>query len=78
MKVFINTNGCSLAQLESKRVQEFFESNDETINMTPYPKEADIIIFYACGLTDVSEKASLKLIQQLQSERNPSSRFIVW
>lgn len=78
MKAFIDTNGCTLGQLESKRVQEFFERNDETIVVTPNPQEADVIIFFACGLTDVSEKASLQLIAQLQPQRKPLSRIIVW
>lgn len=78
VRVFINTNGCSLGQLESKRVEEFLVRNNDAIRITPYPKEADVIIFYACGLTDVSEKASLKTIEQLQSDRKPLSRIIVW
>ena len=52
MKAFIDTNGCTLGQLETKRVQDFLERNDATVVLTPDPKEADVLIFFACGLTE--------------------------
>ena len=78
MRVFIDTNGCTLGQLQSKRVQEFLERNGETITFANGPQEADVTIFYACGLTDVSEQASLQLIGRYRSEAGPQSKVIVW
>src|SRR5665647_2105024 len=78
MKAFIDTNGCTLGQLETRRVQEFLQRNDETIALTTDPSQADVLVFFACGLTDVSEKSSLQLIGRLQSQKQPASRLIVW
>ena len=78
MKAFVDTNGCTLGQLETRRVQEFLQRNDETIALTTDPSQADVLIFFACGLTDVSEQASLQIIERIQSQRKPLSRLIVW
>ena len=78
MKAFLDTNGCTLGQLETKRVQNFLERNDATITITPDPREADILIFFACGLTDVSEQASLRLIERIEAQRKLQSRLVVW
>lgn len=78
MRVFIDTNGCTLGQLQSKRVQDFLARSDDTVSFTNDPHEADMTIFYACGLTDISEQASLQLISRYRSEAGPQSKFIVW
>lgn len=78
MQVFIDTNGCTLGQLQSQRVHDFLERNDCTITYVTSPREADVTVFFACGLTDLSVRASLSMIRTYRSEKRPESELIVW
>lgn len=78
MKACIITNGCQVARLKSMRIQQFLTSNEESLAITNNPKEAELIIFYACGLTDISENESLKIIKKIQPKMKPLARIIVW
>jgi MiaB/RimO family radical SAM methylthiotransferase len=75
VKVYISTNGCEEAQLSSKSLEKFVEMNK--LKQTKNAKEADFIIFYACGLTQYTENKSLRIIKNLK-KMNPSSKLIVW
>jgi MiaB/RimO family radical SAM methylthiotransferase len=75
VKVYISTNGCEEAQLSSRSLEKFVEMNK--LNQTKNAKEADFIIFYACGLTQYTENKSLHIIKNLK-KMNPSSKLIVW
>jgi len=74
--IYINTNGCIEAKLYSKRVERFFKVNNW--GFTKDPTKADIIIFYACGLTKFDEESSLGIIRKLQMNMKPTARLIVW
>ncbi len=78
MKAFVNTNGCTVARLKSMQVRNFLLRNDPTVDITAEPSEAELIVLFACGLTDLSEKASTKIITRLKEEANASARIIVW
>jgi len=75
-KVYASTNGCEEGQLSSMYVEQFFRENNLII--TKDPAQADLIVFYACGLTDASEKDSLRVIKKLQAKMKPAARLIVW
>jgi len=76
LKVYVTTNGCEEGQLSSMYVEQFFRKNKLTI--TRIPSQADLMIFYACGLTEQKEKDSLMLIRKLQARMKPTARLIVW
>lgn len=76
MKVYVSTNGCAEAQLSSTLVRQFFIKNEVTVLNDP--READLIVFYACGLTDQRERDSLTVINKLKNEAKASSKLIVW
>jgi MiaB/RimO family radical SAM methylthiotransferase len=78
MKIYVTTDGCEVGQLYSKYVYQFFlKFNSEIIN-TADPSEADLLIFYACGLTETQEEKSIRLIAALKSKMKPSARIVVW
>ncbi|MGA3290267.1 MAG: radical SAM protein [Candidatus Bathyarchaeia archaeon] len=78
MKIYVTTDGCEVGQLYSKYVNQFFlKSNSEIINTSDATK-ADLLIFYACGLTEKQEEKSIRLIAALKSKMKPSARFVVW
>lgn len=76
MKVYVTTNGCEEAQISSAQVEEFFRANNSEIIRDS--TQADLIIFFACGLTKSSEIDSLKVIGKLKDKIKPSGRLIVW
>jgi MiaB/RimO family radical SAM methylthiotransferase len=78
MKIYVTNNGCEVGQLYSTYIQQLFLNNDQTIIKTTNPREADLIIFYACGLTETKEEKSLDAITTLKSMMKPSARLLVW
>jgi len=75
-KVYVTTNGCEEGQLKSMHVQQFFTCNGFTLSKDHV--EADIIIFFACGLTNQKEKHSLYMIRKLQAEKRNAAKLVVW
>jgi MiaB/RimO family radical SAM methylthiotransferase len=78
MKIHVSTNGCEVGQLYSMHVQQFFLRNDPSSVVTEDPAEADLVILYACGLTESTEKDSLLIINALKSRMKPSAKLVVW
>ena len=77
MQVFVDTNRfCEEASLDSQRLVNFLKKIGH--NHTTDIKEADIIIFYACGHLDWQEDDSVRIIKEIIRLKKPSSKFIVW
>jgi threonylcarbamoyladenosine tRNA methylthiotransferase CDKAL1 len=76
MKVYVGTNGCIEGKQSSTIVQRFFKDNQSTI--VKELTEADMIIFWACGLTVAREEDSLMLIKRIQAKMKPQTKLIVW
>jgi threonylcarbamoyladenosine tRNA methylthiotransferase CDKAL1 len=76
LKVYITTNGCVEGQLSSTFAEQFFLKNKSII--VNEPAEADVVVFYACGLTEPKEKDSLIIIKKLKTQMKPAARLIVW
>ena len=76
LEVYIATNGCVEAQLSSTHVEQFFKKNK--LPVTSNLAQADLIIFYACGLTEQKEKDSLSAIRNIKTQMKPTARLIVW
>lgn len=74
-KVCVITNGCPENRIDCARMQEFFSSNDCTV--TADIKDADLIVFNACGLTQSSEQSSVNIIMFIQANKQPSAELIV-
>jgi len=67
-RFYIATNGCEEGGLESARVKDFLERNG--LCYTSNIKMADLVIFYACGLTQEKERAS-----HVNKEKCPSHAY---
>jgi threonylcarbamoyladenosine tRNA methylthiotransferase MtaB len=78
MKIYITTDGCEVGKLYSSFIQQRFLKTNRQIVTTSDPKEADLILFYACGLTAVKEEQSLRTIDVIKSMMKPSARLLVW
>jgi threonylcarbamoyladenosine tRNA methylthiotransferase MtaB len=76
LQVYIGTNGCVEGQLSSKQIEQFFKMNEYTI--TTDSQNADIVVFWACGLTEPRQKDSLDIIKRIQANMDPTAKFIVW
>lgn len=76
VKVYISTTGCVEAQLSSKAVARALEQAKHII--TREIGEADLVIFYACGLTDYSEENSLRALTNLKNGMNKEAKLITW
>ena len=63
-------------QISSAHVEQFFRINNSRIVRDS--TQADLIIFYACGLTKETGSDSLRIIKKLKSEIKQSARLIVW
>jgi threonylcarbamoyladenosine tRNA methylthiotransferase MtaB len=50
--------------------------NEYTI--TTDSQNADIVVFWACGLTEPRQKDSLDIIKRIQANMDPTAKFIVW
>lgn len=75
-RIYLSTNGCEEGRLSTKRVQNFFTVN--SLSIVKNPADADIIIFYACGLTKEKENDSITIIKNLKSRMKTSAKIIVW
>jgi len=75
-KACVLTNGCPENQLDCARVKTYFEENGWQIVDTV--KDANIILFNACGLTESSELNSIHSIHNIKKQIKDNQRLIVW
>jgi threonylcarbamoyladenosine tRNA methylthiotransferase MtaB len=77
LHVFVDTNlHCEEANLDSQRLVNFVK-NIGHVHTTDV-RQADIIIFYACGHLRAQEDDSVRIIKEINCLKKPSSHFIVW
>lgn len=76
LKVYVRTNGCVETQMSSMQIKKFIEMNQ--FSLVDNVKEADLVIFAACGLTDEREKEALEIINNAKKNMKNSSKLIVW
>ena len=75
-KACVLTNGCPENQLDSARVKTYFEENGW--QLVDNVKDANIILFNACGLTESSELNSIHSIHNIKKQIKDNQRLIVW
>jgi len=75
VRVYVGTNGCIEAQLSSTNIARFLRENGLTI--VNGPSQAETVVFWACGLTERSEKDSLLAIRRVQEKMKPATKLIV-
>jgi len=72
-KIFVLTNGCPENRLDSYRVEHFFIENEWP--MASSIKDADIILFNACGQ---SCEKSLPMVKELQNNKKKNAELVVF
>jgi MiaB/RimO family radical SAM methylthiotransferase len=75
-KACVLTNGCPENQLDSARVKTYLEENGWQI--VDNVKDANLILFNACGLTESSALNSIHSIQNIKKQIKGNQRLIVW
>lgn len=75
-KVYIDTNGCDEARLDTQKLKNLIYGTDYTC--TNDARLADIIVFYACGHLQGNENESLNTIRRLISLKKNSTMLVVW
>jgi len=78
MKIYVTTDGCEVGRLSSRNVYRFLSEFNSEIIYTADFREADLVVFYACGLTRSQENNSIDLIASLKHDMKPSARIVVW
>jgi MiaB/RimO family radical SAM methylthiotransferase len=76
LRVYISTNGCVCAQLSTKCLRDFLEINK--ITQTKKVDQADLVLFYGCGLTESNETNTLKIIKNLKNNMKASAKIVIW
>jgi len=74
-KICVITNGCPENRIDCSRMQKFLGDNGNTV--TADIKEADIVVFNACGLTHDTQEYSVKIIKHIQALKKPSAELVV-
>jgi len=75
-KVYLATNGCPENRNDLARMQKYLEHNEYI--QTNELKEADLVLFNACGLTNHDEDVSVNLINHLKKNKQESAELVVY
>ena len=68
-------NGCDENQIDSARVRDYFINNG--VEVTAEFRDADIIIFNSCGLSQYNEERSVDLYNYIKAHKKPSAELIL-
>jgi ribosomal protein S12 methylthiotransferase len=72
---FVITNGCPENRIDCARIEHFLVQNGWVV--TNDIRESNLIIFNACGLTEVNEDISINNINKLKRKKKEDSKLIV-
>ena len=75
-KVCVVTNGCPENRVDGARMQEFLKDNGFTV--TADYKDAEIIFFNSCALTEGTQEESMDIINLIQTQKRPSAELVVF
>lgn len=73
--VSVITNGCPENRNDCARIEQFLVQNDWKISKRI--GKSNLIIFNACGLTEIEEENSINIIQKLKRKKKAHSKLIV-
>lgn len=75
-KVYLATNGCPENRNDLARMQMYLEQQDYI--QTDILKEADLVLFNSCGLTNHSEDVSINIVKHLKAKKKDSAELVVY
>lgn len=73
--VSVVTNGCPENRIDCAKIEQFLIQNDWKLKKKI--GESNLIIFNACGLTEVEQENSIKIIKTLKRKKRTDSQLIV-
>ena len=73
--VCVLANGCPENRIDAAQIQEFFKDNN--LNITSDYRQADLIVFNACGATQYSQEGAITIIHQIKANKKPHAEFVV-
>lgn len=73
---YVFCNGCPDNRMDAARAENYLAKNGYSIAKNI--KEANLILFNACGLTTEGTLDSLKIIKEIESQKNRNQQLIVW
>jgi len=76
LKVFVFSNGCPENRIDVARAEEYMLEN--LFCVVNNWQEADIILFNACGLSNYTTENSLRIINEIQTNKREGQQLIVW
>ncbi|MGA2683069.1 MAG: radical SAM protein [Candidatus Bathyarchaeia archaeon] len=76
LKVHFISNACEEGLLDTQRLKLL--SKDAGFKCTNNVRQADFILFYACGHLDMHDVESAQIIERINRLKKPSARLIVW
>jgi threonylcarbamoyladenosine tRNA methylthiotransferase MtaB len=76
LKVHFVTNACEEGRLDTQRLKLF--SKNVGFSCTNDVKQADLILFFACGHLFLREAYALRIIEDIQRVKKRSAQLIVW
>ena len=62
--------------METAQLEKFLKLNG--ISIVKNPSEADVVLVYACGLTQEDAQLSVEIIKDIKSKSREDADFIVW
>ena len=68
-------NGCPENRIDAAQIRELLRAHDRKI--TSDYRQADVIIFLACGATQYSQDGAIAIIRQIRAKKKPPAEFIV-
>ncbi|MBP7410445.1 radical SAM protein [Methanoculleus sp. 10] len=77
-EVFLCTNGCVEGQLRTKFIERYLSAHAQNIHVVSAIGDADVVLFYACGLTGEKEGHSLSVAGELKEKMRQGAELVVW
>jgi MiaB/RimO family radical SAM methylthiotransferase len=62
--------------MDCAQLERFLKLNGFTVE--DKPEQADLVILFACGLTQIDAQVSLEILRELKSKKRPAARLLVW
>ena len=73
--VYLDVVGCPENRYDVDQLRAFLVNRG--VKITTNPKEADTLIVNTCGLTQMNENLSKKMIAKIKENASPDSRLII-
>lgn len=71
---YVCSNGCQESRIDTTKVERFLQLNGWKI--VDELSQADLIVFYVCGLTTTAEKESFTILKEFKAKMKPEAQLV--